>query len=152
MSVICTQTQWPSLARDLAILTLPGSPVDMQDIFNTYGLDRASLTEILQNPAFLSMFDKEMSLCERAGDKAVVRYRATTLSQALAEKLFKDAINSTMEAKDALKLLDLLLRASGITEEDKTSPVAVQTNVNVALPLPNVAKLSHCFPEKALDV
>lgn len=144
MSVLSSQTRWPSLARDLAVLTVPDSPLDLKSILRAYELTKEELATILQNPSFMKMFDKEMALCEQAGSKAAVRYRATTLSQALSEKLFRDAVSGILEPKDSLKLLDLLMHASGIMEEDKT-PIAVQSNVQVNLPLPHVEKLSHCF-------
>ena len=144
MSVLSSQTRWPSLARDLAVLTVPDSPLDLKSILRAYELTKDELATILQNPSFMKMFDKEMALCEQAGSKVAVRYRATTLSQALSEKLFRDAVSGILEPKDSLKLLDLLMHASGIMEEDKT-PIAVQSNVQVNLPLPHVEKLSHCF-------
>ena len=144
MSVLSSQTRWPSLARDLAVLTVPDSPLDLKSILRAYELTKEELATILQNPSFMKMFDKEMALCEQAGSKVAVRYRATTLSQALSEKLFRDAVSGILEPKDSLKLLDLLMHASGIMEEDKTS-IAVQSNVQVNLPLPHVEKLSHCF-------
>lgn len=144
MSVLSSQTRWPSLARDLAVLTVPDSPLDLKSILRAYELTKDELATILQNPSFMKMFDKEMALCEQAGSKVAVRYRATTLSQALSEKLFRDAVSGVLEPKDSLKLLDLLMHASGIMEEDKT-PIAVQSNVQVNLPLPHVEKLSHCF-------
>lgn len=150
MSVLTSQYRWPSLARDLAILSVPGSPVDLQDIFNTYDLDKASLTELLQNPTFVKLFEKEARLCEQNGEKAAVKYRATTLSQALSEKLFTVAVQGGMKDSDALKLLDLLLKTAGLLTEDKTT-VAVQTNVNMKLPLPHVPKLAHCFPIESAD-
>ena len=144
MSVYHSQTQWPSLARDLAVLTVPDSPLNLKAILKAYNLGKDELATILQNPNFVRLFDREISLCEQAGSKVAVRYRATTLSQALSEKLFKDAIRGVLEPKDSLKLLDLLTHASGVMEEDKT-PIAVQSNVQVNLPLPHVEKLSHCF-------
>ena len=138
------QTRWPSLARDLAILTLPYSPVSMEDIFRTYETDKDEIAQLLATPDFVKRFEKEMSVCEQAGDKAVVRYRSSTLSQALAEKLFRDAINNDMKPGEALKLLDLLLKVAGLMTEDKVAAnVAVQTNI--ALPLPHVEKIAHCF-------
>lgn len=151
MSVV--RTRWASLARDLAVLTLPYSPLDLPDIRNTYDITDAELAELLRNPDFLKLFEKEMDLCEKAGDKAVVRYRTGTLSQALAEKLFRDAMGDSMKPGEALKLLDLLLKTSGFMAEDKTPTVAVQTNIS--LPLPHVDKLAHCFAnqsQEALDV
>lgn len=144
MSILTTQYRWPSLARDLAILTVPDSPVDLKDVFATYDLTAEQLTEILQNPAFLRLFDKEMTLCANGGERVAVKYRATTLSQALSEKLFRNAIAGAMKDSDALKLLDLLLKTAGLLSEEKTT-VAVQTNVNMKLPLPKVNKLAHCF-------
>ena len=139
-----TRTRWPSLARDLAILTLPYSPVSMEDIFRTYETDKDEIAGLLANPEFVKRFEKEMAVCEQAGDKAVVRYRTSTLSQALAEKLFRDAMGDVMKPGEALKLLDLLLKVAGLmTEEKTTTNVAVQTNVT--LPLPHVEKIAHCF-------
>lgn len=144
------QVKWPSLARDLAILTMPYSPVSMQDIFRTYQTDKDEIATLLATPDFVKRFEKEMAVCEQAGDKAVVRYRTSTLSQALAEKLFRDAINDAMKPGEALKLLDLLLKTAGLMAEDKAPTVAVQTNI--ALPLPHVDKLAHCFKPEPIDV
>ena len=144
MSIRYSQTRWPSLARDLAVLTVPDSPLMLENILGAYNLTKEELATILQNPNFVRLFDRVISLCEQAGSRVAVRYRATTLSQALSEKLFQDAISGIMEPKDSLKLLDLLMHASGVMDEEKT-PVAVQNNVQVNLPLPHVEKLSHCF-------
>lgn len=154
MSILSSQVHWPSLARDLAVLSVPDTPLDLPAILRTYSLSKEELATILTNPSFMKMYEKEVAFCESQGSKVAVRYRASTLSQALSEKLFRDAINDAMDSKDALKLLDLLMHASGVMEEDK-SPVALQNNVQINLPLPHVNKLAHCFVEQnteALDV
>ena len=151
--VMLAHPKWPSLAQDLAIMTVPGSPItDMSYIYQTYGLNEAALKTVLVIPEFQELFKRELERCKALGDKAATVYRFGSLSQALSEKLFRDAINNEIEAKDAIKLLELLLKASGLNE-DKTPQVNTQVNVGVALPLPkglSNKKLQH-LPE-TMDV
>jgi hypothetical protein len=71
------------------------------------------------------------------------------LSQALSEKLFKDAMGlgeNGMKAAEAIKFLELMMKAAGMAENKDAPVVNVQTNVGVQLPLPsglNNPKLKH---------
>lgn len=151
--VLLAHPKWPSLAQDLAIMTVPGSPItDMSYIYQTYGLNDEGLKKVLLIPEFQNLFQKELERCKALGDRAATVYRFGTLSQALSEKLFRDAIGNEMEAKDALKLLELMLKAAGLNE-DKTPQVNTQVNVGVSLPLPKGLtnkKLNHLT--ETLDV
>lgn len=140
------QGQWPSLAQDMALLTIPNSPVQgVEDVCETYNLTREELGAILKVPYFQKLFERALSDVQALGSAAGVKYRAMILSQTLAENLFRQANNGEMEAKDCLKLLELLLKASGL-EKDSGS-AQVNTQVNIALPLPaGVAKVAHCIP------
>lgn len=146
MSGIALSTlSWPSLAQDLAVMAVPGSPItDLGVIYSTYNLTEASLMSILQVPKFQMMFKEALSEFRAQGGKAGSIYRARTLSHSLAEKLYKDAM-TTMEPKDAIKLLELLMKSSGIMDKD-TPTVNTQVNVGVSLPLPkglSNKKLAH---------
>ena len=66
-------------------------------------------------------------------------YRAGTLSQALAEKLFRDAISENMKPAEALKLLELLYKVSGSMNTEQ-QVVNTQVNVGVAIPVPEGMK------------
>ena len=134
-------------------MTVPGSPIsDLSYIYRTYSLSEADLKTVLMIPEFQELFKKELERCKALGDRAATVYRFGSLSQALSEKLFRDAISNEMETKDAIKLLELLLKASGLNE-DKTPQVNTQVNVGVTLPLPkglSNKKLNH-LPE-TMDV
>ena len=60
------------------------------------------------------------------------------------EHLFSDAMAGHMKAPDMLKLLELLLKASGQLNPEAPT-VSVQTNVGVAIPVPDLKnhKLDH---------
>ena len=144
-SEVLAHFQWPSLAQDLAIMNVPGSPItDFEQVYNSYNITEADLKQILQVPEFQQMFQQELAKCKAAGGRAAQIYRFTTLSQALSEKLYADASRGKLEPKDAIKLLELLLKAAGIADDKQQ--VNTQVNVGVSLPLPqglNNPKLSH---------
>lgn len=146
MSVILSQTRWPSLALDLAIMTVPGSPLtELNTIYETYSLTQNELREILNNPYFQQLFNDTLEQVKAQGNKAGAAYRAMTLSQALSEKLFRDANGNRMEPKDMIKFYELLLKSAGLLD-NKDTQVNTQVNVGVALPLPtglNNPKLKH---------
>lgn len=139
------QGQWPSLAQDMALLTIPNSPLQgVDDICATYNLTQADLKEILAVPYFQKLFERALQDVQALGSTAGVKYRAMILSQTLAENLFRQANNGEMEAKDALKLLELLYKASGL-EKDTGLSAQVNTQVNIALPIPGgITKVAHC--------
>lgn len=152
---ILATTRWPSLAQDLAVMYVPGSPItNIQQILETYGLTPAELKQIIEIPKFKEMVEIEQERFRSQGAVAGAKYRFGTLSQALAEKLYRDANDNKIDAKDTIKLLDLLLKASGVTEEKGTS-VNTQVNVGVQLPLPKSlkeTKLKHAFPVVEAEV
>ncbi len=130
--------RWPSLARDLAVMQTPGSPItDFGDIYETYGITEDELKTVIQIPAFQQMYRDELAGFRSQGSKAASLYRTGTLSQALMEHLFSDAMAGHMKAPDMLKLLELLLKASGQLNPEAPT-VNVQTNVGVAIPVPDL--------------
>ena len=152
MSTVLSVQRWTSLARDLAILALPGAPVsELDDVLKTYGITKSELKYILEVPKFKTLLQKEREELESQGPNAGMKQRTAMLAQALSEKMFRTAMSDSMEHKESLRLLELLLKSSGLMDE-KAQTVQVQTNVGVALPLPtglNNPKLKHC--EKAID-
>lgn len=141
-----SQSQWPSLAQDLALLSVPNSPVGgIDSICRSYNLTRAELKEIIAIPYFQRLMDVSVQEVQKYGSKAGSRYRALFLAQALAEKLFRKANSGEMKDPDMLKLLDTLLKTAGLADKDQTTQVNVQNNI--ALPFPqSVAKVAHCVP------
>lgn len=145
--IIGTQFRWPSLARDLAVMQTPDSPIDLSAIYREYGLTPESLKAILLVPHFQLLFQQSLAECKEQGSKAGARYRAMTLSQALLEKMFRDAHQGLLENKDALKLLELMMKSAGLLDTKEATQVNTQVNVAVPLPLPQgVAKVAHCLP------
>lgn len=148
------QMQWPSLAQDLALLNVPNSPFKggLDEVRDAYGLTPEEFRATLAIPQFQLMLQKAMEDVTRDGSRAGVRARATMLTQALAEQLFREATSGKIEAKDSLKLLDSLLKMSGLDKEQK-GDVQVNTQVNVHVPAPmGVAKVAHCIPVEANNV
>lgn len=139
------QGQWPSLAQDMALLTIPNSPVQgVDDICATYSLTQTDLKEILGVPYFQKLFERALQDVQSLGSAAGIKYRAMILSQTLAENLFRQANNGEMEVKEALKLLELLFKASGLEKDNGAAQV--NTQVNIALPIPQgVTKVAHCI-------
>lgn len=148
MSLAISQTRWPSLAQDLAVMFVPGSPLNnIEQIYATYDIDEQELRDILDVPEFQALFKKEKAQCKAEGKLAGPMYRFSSLSQSLSEKLFNDAMRSDLDAKDAIKLLELFMKAARLLESPKDAP-QVNTQVNVSIPLPiptglKNPKLSH---------
>lgn len=137
MTICLSQLKWPNLAQDLAIMSVPGSPIDNLDIiYSTYGISAQELKDIVKIPKFRELFTNCLAEFQAQGSKAANIYRATALSQALSEKLYSDAMDDKLEAKDSLKLLELLFKASGQLDRQETQ-VNTQVNVGVNLPLPS---------------
>lgn len=141
--------QWPTLARDLALLTIPDSPAkDLDNVRATYGLSKEELKAILAVPYFQKLFARFLEDVQTLDSKGAVKYRAMLLSQSLAEKLYLQASRGELEAKDSLKLLELLFRAASLDRD--AGAAQVNTQVNIALPIPQgVAKVAHCIPVEA---
>lgn len=139
-----SQFRWPSLARDFAIMMVPGSPLqDISQICQTYNISEKELAEILQIPYVQELVKRELAEFRSQGSRAANKYRAEALSQSLAEKLFRDATNDKMEPKDAIKLLELYFKSAGVFDSKETA-----VNVNVAAGvqisnLPPIPKLKH---------
>lgn len=155
-AIALTEVRWPSLARDLAVMYAPDTPItDLSVIYSTYGLDEPTLQSILTVPKFQSMFKKALDEMKAQGAKAGSMYRAGTLAQALSEKLFTDAANGKMKSGEAIKLLELFLKAGGLMEKEATATVNVQNNVGIQLPIPRGLanrKLKHIdTPARAVE-
>lgn len=140
MAETLPRLRWASVAQDLALFSIPNSPIpSLGNICDTYGVSEEELRELLtQNTEFQLVFQKAMEDVESWGSRAGAKYRAMMLSQTLAEKLFRDAQAGVLEPKDALKLLEILTKASGLDKD--TSQVQVNTQVNVPLGFPHGVK------------
>lgn len=149
MSKLAARDQWPSIAQDMALLTIPNSPVEgVEDICRTYHVTKEDLRDMLSVPYFQKLFERSLADVQALGNSAGMKYRAMVLSQAMAEALFRKFNEGAMEAKEALKLLELLFKASGLDKDNSGTQVNVQANI--ALPLPKgVAKVSQFIPVEA---
>lgn len=145
---LAAQMQWPSLAQDLALLMVPNSPIKgIDEVCATYNLSRQDLKAILQVPYFQTLLNTVMEEVRKQGSRAGVRYRALMLSQALAEKLFRDANDGTLKPVDSVKFLGELLKMSGLNSDK--GETQVNTQVNVQLPIPQgIPKVAHCLPQR----
>ena len=144
--ILRTRAYWPSLAQDMALISVPNSPIQggMDAVLTAYKLTKDEMRDILAIPHFQHLLDASMQEVQKQGSKAGARYRALTLAQALAEQLFRRANAGDMKDQDALKLLDSLLKTAGLADKDQTQ-VNVQTNIALPFP-PGVAKVAHCVP------
>lgn len=127
--------RWPALAQDIALITIPNSPINgIQEVCDAYGITQPELRDILSVPYFQQLLDTSMQELQKQGSRAGLRYRAMILAESLAEMLYRRANSGQMKDADALKLLDSLLKASGIEKEPAGTQVNVQNNI--ALPFP----------------
>lgn len=132
--------QWPALAWDVALATIPNSPIrDIQELCQAYDITLDDLRRILAVPHFQYMLDSSMQELQKQGSKAGLRYRAMVLAQSMFEKMFRRVNNGEMKDADALKFLDSLIKAAGL---DKDTGASTQVNVqaNIALPFPQGVK------------
>lgn len=138
--------RWPALAQDIALITIPNSPINgIQEVCDAYGITQPELRDILSVPYFQQLLDTSMQEVQKQGSKAGLRYRAMILAESLAEMLYRRANSGQMKDQDALKLLDSLLKASGIEKDPVGTQVNVQTNI--ALPFPQgVKKVANLVP------
>lgn len=138
--------RWPALAQDIALITIPNSPINgIQEICDSYGITKPELRDILSVPYFQQLLDTSMQELQKQGSKAGLRYRAMILAESLAEMLYRRANSGQMKDQDALKLLDSLLKASGIEKDPAGTQVNVQNNI--ALPFPaGVKKVANLVP------
>lgn len=139
------QNKWPSLAQDLAVMMVPDSPItDFEQIYRAYDLTKEELTQILTIPKFQNLYEAALNDFKNQGQAAGLLYRTRHLSASLAEDLFKQALNHQFEPKDALKLLELLMKASGLFKDKEQAQVNTQVNVGFSLPVPKgLKKLQH---------
>lgn len=135
--------RWPALAQDIALITIPNSPIKGIDaVCQTYGLTQDDLREILGVPYFQQLLDNSLQELQKQGSKAGLRYRAMVLAGSLAERLYRRANSGQMEDKDALNLLNSLLKASGIEKDVASTQVNVQNNIALPFP-PGVKKVAN---------
>lgn len=147
------ETRWPSLAQDLAVMSVPDSPItNIQEVCTTYNISMAELKDLLKIPRFAGLLEESADYFKAQGPKAGTIYRTTALSHALTEKIFADSMRGAVESKDMIKFLELLYKASGLMMPEKDSPqVNTQVNVGVQLPLPrglHNRKLQHMALEE----
>lgn len=138
--------RWPALAQDIALITIPNSPINgLGEVCAAYGITEPELRDIISVPYFQQLLDSSMRELQKQGSKAGLRYRAMILAESLAEMLYRRANSGQMKDQDALKLLDSLLKASGVEKDAAGTQVNVQNNI--ALPFPQgVKKVANLIP------
>lgn len=135
--------RWPALAQDIALITIPNSPINgLQEVCDAYGITQSELRDILSVPYFQQLLDTSMQELQKQGSKAGIRYRAMILAESLAEMLYRRANSGQMKDADALKLLDSLLKASGVDKDAAGTQVNVQNNIALPFP-PGVKKVAN---------
>lgn len=141
------QMQWPALAWDAALLTIPNSPIEsLDELCKAYGITPEEFRAILGVPHFQYMFDASLQELQKQGSKAGLKYRAMCFAQSLFESLYRKANKGEMKDSDALKLLESLIKAAGIDKEPAgTTQVNVQANIG--LPFPTGVKKVAQFVE-----
>lgn len=128
------------MAQDLAVMQVPDTPItDFDLIYNTYGITEDELAKLLTIPEFQDIYHNSLERLKSQGNRAGSIYRASTLSQSLSEKLFRDALDEKIKPAEALKLLELLYKVSGAMTPEQTT-VNTQVNVGVAIPVPDGLK------------
>ena len=155
MAITLSPLRWPSLAQDIAVMAAPGSPIDSLDhIYSSYGITEDELNELLKVPLFQKHFQSSVQEMQAQGSRAGAMYRAGTLAQGVSEKLYRDFLADSMKPQDAIKFLELLYKASGMTDNKNAPQVAVQVNNGVQLPQPvglDNPKFKHLVMPEAVD-
>ena len=133
--------KWPSLAQDLAIMNVPGSPIKgYDDICGAYNITKEELAQVISIPQFQEMFKASLSQFKAEGNKASLKYVTTAQAQSLLDKVYRDMCAGGYDNKDILKFLEMLLKCTGIFDKPAESTVNIQNNVGVQLPLPTGLK------------
>lgn len=147
MEIVKAQLQWPALAWDAALLTIPNSPIHgLDELCAAYNITPEEFKEILQVPHFQYMFDASLQELQKQGSKAGLKYRAMVLAQSMFESLYRKANNGEMKDSDALKLLENLIKAAGI-DKDTAGTTQVNVRANIGLPFPTGVKKVAQFVE-----
>lgn len=147
MSIVLSQLRWPSMAQDLAIMAAPGeATIDVAGFCRSYEITEADLNDLLVVPEFQDLLRHAVEQVQAQGDKAGPRYRATVLSRHLSEALFRKASSGDMNDKEAIKLLEILLRSAGLYDPPPVATTQVNVGVSVPIPIPpglSNPKLNH---------
>lgn len=145
--LIDSRHQWRSIARDLYISRTfkNGTLISLTDICEHYDLSRSDIKSLIDIPEFKSMLLAEKEKAEQYGDKAEHMFRAEEISARLSESLMNKSLAGNMEAKDELKLLQLMMTSAGIdapADRKDKSQVNQQVAVQLVIP-PGIPYLSE---------
>lgn len=140
---------WPSIARDIALMTAPGggTSYSAEDIAHNYGLNQDEFARLVSLPAFEAVVKDELARVKSLGPNAGARMRAESMATAMQEQMFKQACAGGMDEKVQMQFLNTLLKAAGLDQPPENARAAAPQNVvNVAFSLPRLAnnsKLAH---------
>lgn len=152
------QHQWPTIARDIALMTQPqvGATYSAADIAEAYDIPESEFVSLLKLPVFIELMKAEMARIRELGPFAGQRMRAEALVTDLQERLFIRAKSGEMEDKQMLQFLSILMKSAGMDApvEAKESSTVQQTAVNIAFNIPKLdnPKLAHLVNQPQTNV
>lgn len=152
------QHQWPTIARDIVMMTQPNSNAayNAQDIANAYNLAQDEFVSLMNLPVFVELVRTEFARVKDMGPNAGHKLRAEALVGDLQERLYLRAKSGDMEDKHLISFLALLMRSAGLdAPPEQKQDGSVQTNVNIAFnipKLPNNKKLAHLMAQPHTNV
>jgi len=163
MKLVKMQHKWPTIARDLALMSQPqtqSSQFDIEDVARMYDLSLVELNELIINPTFRQLVVEAVRNLKALGPRAGFRMRAELLATELQEKLYNRAVSGSMEDKQMLQFLAVLLKSAGLEAppEDTPPPMPAGPSVHVALNFPSIPgrSLDHARviakPQELIDV
>lgn len=152
------QSKWPSIAQDIALLTVPTSgsaTYTGADIAAYYKLTDTQFTKLIELPQFRTLVEQEVAAAKELGPKAGVRLRAEALSLELQETLFSRAMAGDLDDKLSVQLLGMLMKSAGIDQPPEMVQAQTAHNtVNIAFNVPKLSnkKLAHIMNQPQTNV
>jgi len=145
-----SETKWPSIARDIAMLATPVSGATTYtaaDIAREYKISLDHLTALLALPAFQTLVHQELEHIKSMGPKAGARLRAEAMAVEVQEYLFNRITKlHDLDDKLAVQFYGMLLKSAGLEQPpEMLQAQAAQNTVNIAFNIPKLKnpKLAH---------
>lgn len=140
--------KFPNIAKDIALMGMPtsGAVVSFETIAQAYNISLDDLEYIMSLPSFKTMVNSEVERYKSLGPHGGFKIRSEMLATDLQEKLYQQAITTNMDAKDKIKLLEVLTKSAGIgTEQNKNEEQPQGNGVSVTINFPRLdnPKLNH---------
>lgn len=151
-SILMRQYDWPPIAKDIAMLTVPtdgASAFSASDIAEHYDISSDDFVKLLKLPAFRTLVEAELTRIKDLGPMAGARLRAESMASVLQERVFRDAMAGVLDNDQVIRFLDMLNKTAGIDRApEQVAAAAPKSTVNIAFNIPKLPhnrKLAHLY-------